>query len=134
MAIDLLRQALETDDWQPRAACRGRAGEANWFPEEHEAGRPEVRAAKEICAGCPVRVECTVYALLMDERRATGIFGLTAHQRIRLRGVMQRLGFTVNMRTCEGCGERVPAPFRSPMVWCSRRCEAEWAAAHHRGA
>lgn len=54
-----------------------------FFPE-----RPGVspRLAKQICAGCPVRVECLEYALRNGER--FGVWGgLSPKERARLRRV-----------------------------------------------
>jgi WhiB family redox-sensing transcriptional regulator len=57
-------------EWQRRAACRG-ADTATFFPKE----RRSTQAAREICAGCPVRVECLTYA------RTHGVEGIWGGRR-----------------------------------------------------
>jgi WhiB family redox-sensing transcriptional regulator len=62
--------------WQWRGACRGR--DANlFFPPSHleraELKRERERAAKAICAGCPVRIECLDYSL--RTREPYGVWG-----------------------------------------------------------
>lgn len=61
-------------DWQLDARCRGRAdlffhphGEREPFRSEREA------AAKQVCAGCPVRRECRQYAL--ESQEPYGLWG-----------------------------------------------------------
>lgn len=49
-------------DWQMRARCR--AGDPNIWFSKTDAG---VRAAKKQCAGCPVLVECRMWALRKHE-------------------------------------------------------------------
>jgi Transcription factor WhiB len=49
--------------WQADAACRGREG---WFPAH--LSRASTADAREICAGCPVRVPCASYAVGLLER------------------------------------------------------------------
>ncbi|MEY9854770.1 WhiB family redox-sensing transcriptional regulator [Catenulispora sp. GAS73] len=72
--------------WQERAACRT-TDQGLFFEPEHE--RQDVRdrrtrAAKAVCATCPVRRECLLYALSTPERY--GIWGgLTAKERGRIR-------------------------------------------------
>lgn len=52
--------------WMDRIVCRGStvdfASDAPW----------EIAAAKRICAGCPVRVECLDHG---TARRQTGVYG-----------------------------------------------------------
>ena len=62
--------------WQWRAACRGE--DANlFFPPNHVEEKQErilrERRAKEICATCPVRIECLEYAVRTQEPH--GIWG-----------------------------------------------------------
>ena len=62
--------------WQWRAACRGH-DENLFFPpsrfERAEEKRSRERAAKDICATCPVQVECLDYALRI--REPYGVWG-----------------------------------------------------------
>jgi WhiB family redox-sensing transcriptional regulator len=68
-ASELLRS------WQQQARCRG-ADRDVFFPDEDE--RPprrhhRERVAKAICAACPVRQPCAVYALV--NRELHGVWG-----------------------------------------------------------
>ena len=56
-------------DWTDRAACAG-ADPDVFFPGK---GNDAAGAAKRICAGCPVRVECLDYAIERPER--VGVWG-----------------------------------------------------------
>ncbi|MEV1292109.1 WhiB family transcriptional regulator [Pseudonocardia sp. NPDC049635] len=71
--------------WQPRAACRAMGCEVFFAPENEPASarsRRE-RAAKLICAGCPVRQPCAVHALV--NREVHGVWGgLSEDDRERL--------------------------------------------------
>lgn len=68
------------DAWRRRAACIGRTtlGDGtDVFYEDSERAR---RAAKAICADCPVRADCLAYAL--KAREAFGVWGgLSANER-----------------------------------------------------
>ena len=65
-----------SEDWRERAACAGMDTEL-WFPvtavtkTRHQL--LEIRAAKDICHGCQVRMDCLLYALTTGERH--GIWG-----------------------------------------------------------
>lgn len=66
-------------EWTERAAC---------LPEDPDLFFPtrgaDVNAAKEVCAGCPVRAECLDYALASGQHH--GIWGGTSErERRRLR-------------------------------------------------
>nr|WP_188309470.1 WhiB family transcriptional regulator [Streptomyces sp. CBMA123] len=67
---------------EPAAACR-RADHGRLFlaaPERPDAAREREEAAKAVCAGCEVRVECRRQALA--EREPYGVRGgLTAEER-----------------------------------------------------
>lgn len=70
--------------WQDQARCRDLDVDA-FFPERGESSRE----AKEICAACPVRIECLNYALRNDERH--GVWGgMTERERRRLRSTLTR--------------------------------------------
>ena len=82
---------IRASSWESRAACRG--AESAWFTppitgESPSERRVRERAAKQICARCPVRVECLDYALRVNE--PFGIWGgLSERERRRLkRGVV----------------------------------------------
>lgn len=65
--------------WQEQAACRGMDPEL-WFSERGES----TSEAKEVCRCCPVRRECSEFALANGER--FGVWGgLSERQRRRIR-------------------------------------------------
>lgn len=67
--------------WWDQADCRGKADE--FFPSERETKR--IRAAKAICQGCPVRVECLYDAIKYDDQGIRG--GLTYDERLSVRSL-----------------------------------------------
>jgi WhiB family redox-sensing transcriptional regulator len=78
------------DVWQDMAACRGMNTDL-FFPRENLGGpregkgitgeRDRASAAKEVCKGCPVRLECLEFAIDHD---CTGIWGgMDARERAR---------------------------------------------------
>ncbi|WP_223166457.1 WhiB family transcriptional regulator [Nonomuraea sp. SYSU D8015] len=68
--------------WEARSACRGADGEI-WFPISETGDNPQVKVARRICRGCPVREACLNYAL--TTRQAHGIWGgLTSPERRQL--------------------------------------------------
>jgi Transcription factor WhiB len=71
--------------WQQDAACKDVPEPDLFFPGKGEDGE----AAKRICAGCPVLVECLEFALatMRAADRDHGVYGgLTPAERARLRG------------------------------------------------
>lgn len=78
--------------WQEHAACRGLdtglffSGEN---PRENAAAEAKKRErAREICAGCPVRVQCLEYAVLWD---CVGIWGgMTTKERAKYAKELKR--------------------------------------------
>lgn len=86
---------LDRPSWHEDAACRAhalRTGERLWWPTEFtdRAGRPasepaehrrqRVRAAKAICAGCPVLGRCKAELLPITTRRGFVVAGLEIGQ------------------------------------------------------
>ena len=72
------QQRPEPDPWQGRAIC-AQSDPERWFPEQGGS----TQLAKEICASCPVQVQCLEYA--MENDLCDGIYGgLTAKDRRRL--------------------------------------------------
>lgn len=64
-------------DWQDDAACRG-TGPELFFGRAHESpAEKETRlaTAAAVCAACPVRAECFVYAVAADEFVHAGMWG-----------------------------------------------------------
>ncbi len=70
--------------WREQAACRETDPEL-FFPvaESGPVREAQVRAAKQVCAGCPVRAECLAAALARSPYGIAG--GLTERERRRLR-------------------------------------------------
>ena len=69
-------EAPLSTEWQQRGSCRATDSEV-FFPPAHFEHKPEreVReaAAKAICVGCPVRVDCLTWALAVREPH--GVWG-----------------------------------------------------------
>lgn len=73
---------LDLWEWQLWGSCRGRDTELFFHPEgERGLNRSNrERAAKAVCAGCPVRRECRAHALAA--REPYGVWGgLAEHER-----------------------------------------------------
>jgi WhiB family transcriptional regulator, redox-sensing transcriptional regulator len=62
-------------DWQLRGSCRGEDSALFFHPEGERGSSRESRdaAAKQVCAGCPVAMECLKYALAT--REPYGVWG-----------------------------------------------------------
>lgn len=74
--VDLIASfLLQEEDWKQEAACRG-LGPGLFFPNRGASQK----AAKEICASCPVKVPCEDYAQTTESEY--GIWG----GKIRKRG------------------------------------------------
>lgn len=81
--LDLL--GVESPDWYEHAECRG-APQELFFPGQGEPTQP----AKEMCAACPVSVECLAWAL--DHGEKHGIWGGTSErERRRLRKTWEKV-------------------------------------------
>jgi WhiB family transcriptional regulator, redox-sensing transcriptional regulator len=77
--------------WEARAACRGEVAALFFGPEGERRPERELRekAAKAVCAACPVRRQCLECALSADIR--DGIWGgLTEDERRRERRYRRR--------------------------------------------
>ena len=61
------------DGWQDAAACRGEDLLLFFGPDGERQPEREIRErkAKEICAACPVRLECLNYAVSRPEKYGT---------------------------------------------------------------
>jgi WhiB family transcriptional regulator, redox-sensing transcriptional regulator len=70
-------------DWQMKAACRGLGPEYFYGTQSGNDHRLRERAAKAVCAECPVIETCLAWALSTKE--SWGVWGgLTVNERIRL--------------------------------------------------
>ncbi|MEU8515060.1 WhiB family transcriptional regulator [Kitasatospora sp. NPDC048722] len=72
-------------DWQLRGLCRETDNALFFHPSGERGAAHQAReaAAKAVCAGCPVRIECRRYAL--QTREPYGVWGgLTEDERQRL--------------------------------------------------
>ena len=68
------------DDWTKQAACAEDDVNQELF---HGTTAAEMKAAKRICQGCPVRLACLRYALVLQD--AWGVWGgLSERERRRL--------------------------------------------------
>lgn len=75
----MARPAEDAEPWQAQALCAQTDPEA-FFPDKGGS----TRAAKAVCARCPVRAECLAFALENDER--FGVWGgLSERERRQLR-------------------------------------------------
>lgn len=73
---------LNAGEWVERAACRG-AGPRLWFPDDNGIS-VESKAAKAICAECPVQVDCREYGIEHEPKH--GIWGgLAAKEHVAIR-------------------------------------------------
>lgn len=94
-----------TGGWRARALCADPQFDPElWFPESGSA-----RAAKRICAACPVRAECLAFSLTLGV--PVGVWGgLSEKQRRALPAA--------RWRPCKRCGK----PARCPEQFCSETC------------
>ncbi len=70
-----------TDRWREHAACRSTDPEL-FFPVGSKGPvLDEIRAAKAVCASCPVRLRCLEFAL--ETNQDTGIWGGTTEEERR---------------------------------------------------
>ncbi len=62
-------------DWQLQAACRGEDPNLFFHPEGERGSARELRerAAKAICASCPVKLQCAEHSLAV--REPYGVWG-----------------------------------------------------------
>ncbi len=62
-------------EWQYEGACRDTGSEAFYHPEGERGAARRLRAAaaKEVCSGCPVIVQCREHALAT--REPFGVWG-----------------------------------------------------------
>lgn len=67
--------------WHAAAACREAPAEVTWFPEMGG----DARAARAVCAGCPVASECLAWALDQGNDLPGVWAGLTGRERTRMR-------------------------------------------------
>lgn len=78
------------DAWKEEAAC-DRMDVGVFYPENADPRSHESRLAKQVCQGCPVRIDCLVYAFRANEQ--WGVWGgLTASERRHLKRSMGWVG------------------------------------------
>lgn len=103
--------------WQESAACR-REHPDTFFPD-HGANRTNIRYAKEICSGCPVRVECLEFAIANNDEY--GIWGgMTPGERFELRASVERVDRKCLRRDCD---EIILADAPLGKKFCSNPCQ-----------
>jgi WhiB family redox-sensing transcriptional regulator len=73
--MELLSAITDLEDWTQQAVCSDHPDPDLWFPEGHNerANRVRVKAAKAICATCPVATQCLQSAT--DNRERWGVWG-----------------------------------------------------------
>ena len=87
-------------------------GSDAWYPEQGS----DAKAAKAICRGCEVRVECLDWALANDERH--GIWGgLSEMDRRRL-----RRGHAPRICALASCGKTLPLWVAGQQRYCDANC------------
>ena len=74
-------QVTSVREWVSSGACRG-LDPALFYPERGAS----TKEAREVCAGCPVRLECLEYALVNGEK-----FGIWGGQSERARRRLRRM-------------------------------------------
>jgi WhiB family redox-sensing transcriptional regulator len=85
-AIERPRQAAT---WKQHGLCVG-LSPALFYPGAGDKGRRDAAAARKICAGCPVRMECLAFALSNGEE--FGIWGgATERERRFMRRMLNRV-------------------------------------------
>lgn len=96
----VLRERAEP--WRERAACRGRT-DVDFYP--HRGDTASVRAAKAVCARCPVQAECLEYAMHDEGAFPFGIWGGTSARQRRARAHKARAERMTTDGPCaaEGC-------------------------------
>lgn len=58
-----------------------------FFPERAGKGQPHIQQIKEICTGCPLRVQCLEFAL--RENQQYGVWGgMTYRERLQLKKLL----------------------------------------------
>lgn len=84
-----LTRRAKPQPWKQHAACTGLDPDL-FYPPPGAIGRAQADAARTVCAGCPVRLNCLAYALANGEE--LGIWGgTTERDRRRIRGLLVRL-------------------------------------------
>ncbi|MFJ8145999.1 WhiB family transcriptional regulator [Streptomyces sp. NPDC096048] len=67
--------------WLDRAACVGMDDRVFYANGKH--AREQVKAARQVCAGCPVRRQCAAFAIQTGEK--WGVWGGMSQQQLRQR-------------------------------------------------
>jgi WhiB family redox-sensing transcriptional regulator len=113
-------------DWRDRAACGSLPPEDAsrlFYPDGASLKyQDDIDASKAICAGCPVRVECLVYATIRKEEHGTW-GGLTEWDRRggrRKNGIKNRTTYT---KICEYCNNEYETT-QTVQKTCGRRCSS----------
>lgn len=100
--LDVLAGTTDTSWMTPERACLGKDPELFFPVGESEAFADQIREAKQVCAGCPVKTQCLKFGMAQSD----GIFGgLTAGERRKMRAAAKR----TTAHAQQGDGERFPA-------------------------
>jgi WhiB family redox-sensing transcriptional regulator len=96
----------ERPNWQNHAGCIGE-DQAIFFPSE----KSKAVAAKKICVGCPVRVECLEYAIGLNIQH--GVWGgKSIHERRKIRKARYRARLASTPETTASVSGVVPSVAR----------------------
>lgn len=86
-ATDFLADMIRQEEWRREAACK-EAGPSIFYSDEKD----DVKAARQICSGCPVNAECLTWALDNPLQTVEGIWAGTSYgQRKRMRARRREL-------------------------------------------
>ena len=107
---------FEDVEWE-NAACRG-VGVDTFIPSSGEADEADKQEALDLCAKCPIRLDCLQYAL--DNNEEFGIWG--GVPQTERRQMIAEL--PIPKRMCKGCRETFQPEDRRNRV-CSDECSDE---------
>jgi hypothetical protein len=111
--VDFLERLARDEEWKAGAACAGKPTEW-WYPHRGDRGRQ----ANEICASCPVAVECDDYAT--EHRDVFGIWGGVSGRarRRKLQGLPDKPRFVTRKPIPHGTDAGYAAHHRRDEVSC----------------
>ncbi|AVO21663.1 WhiB family transcription factor [Mycobacterium phage MooMoo] len=104
------------EEWADRAVCQTTDPES-FYPEKGSS----TKDAKQVCAGCPVRVECLQWAL--DNNEEFGVWGgYSERERRKIkRGELNPADIEDNEPRCQHCGKKFRPGHRAER-YCSSMC------------
>jgi hypothetical protein len=79
---------MSYDEWFARAKCKTVDDRSIFFPARGE--QDKIKAAKKVCAGCPVKADCLEYVLTYPNRLQGLWGGMTEKEWRRLRRLRRK--------------------------------------------